>query len=184
MPPGKRARALAYLPQMRSLAWALSVRQMVALGRFAHGAPSGRLKGADATAVDAALSDCSLDALADRRMETLSGGEKARVHVARALAAQAPLLIADEPVAMLDPRHAFETLSILRRFCAAGGGVLVSLHDLNLAARFADRIVLLHGGAVLAQGAPMQVLTPAVLKQAYGIDASVQADGVLVRGPA
>lgn len=182
--PMQRARLLSYLPQTRPLAWLLKVKTIVALGRFAYGAPVGRLSGPDADAVARALAACRLESLAEREADTLSGGELARVHLARALAAESPLILADEPVAMLDPLHAFETLAILREFCARGGGALVTLHDLGLAARFADRVALLHRGGLLAQGAPAAVLTPALLAEAYGVRAHVSGATVSVEGPA
>jgi iron complex transport system ATP-binding protein len=179
-----RARRIAYLPQSRPLAWPLKVASVVALGRFAHGAPLQTLKGEDAAAVAEALAACRLEGLAHRGTDTLSGGELARVHVARALAARAPLLFADEPTAALDPLHAFETMTILQAFCARGGGALVTLHDLSLAARFADRIVLLHEGRVLAGGPPADVLTPALLAEAYGVRAAIDGGHVRIEGPA
>jgi iron complex transport system ATP-binding protein len=183
MPAAERARRLAYLPQTRTLAWPLQVEAVVALGRFAHGAPLQRPRGADAAAIARALAACRLEGLAGRRVDALSGGELARVHMARALAAEAPLLLADEPAASLDPLHAFETLSILKAFCAAGGGALVTLHDLSLALRFADRIALLHQGRLLAEGPAAEVVTPALLAQAYGVRAEITGAGVAVLGP-
>ncbi|MEL8056344.1 MAG: ABC transporter ATP-binding protein, partial [Pseudomonadota bacterium] len=102
--PIERARSIAYLPQTRPLAWPNTVRDVVSLGRFSHGAALGRLKTADAEAVDRAIEACDIKHLADRNADTLSGGELARMHCARAFAAEAPLLIADEPIAALDPR--------------------------------------------------------------------------------
>jgi iron complex transport system ATP-binding protein len=172
------------LPQVRPLAWPLSVHRVVALGRFAYGAPLRKSTGADAAAIADAIRLCRLENLADRKTDTLSGGELARVHVARALAANAPVLLADEPTAALDPLHAFETLAILKDFCARGGAALVTLHDLSLAARFADRIALLHHGRVMAQGTPLEVLTPTNLAQAYGVRAVVDGAQVRIEGPA
>jgi iron complex transport system ATP-binding protein len=184
MPAPNRARRVSYLPQNRPLAWPLKVASVVALGRFAHGAPLQKPSGQDAAAIAGALAACRLEALADRNTDTLSGGELARVHVARALAAKAPLLIADEPTAALDPLHAFETMAILKSFCARGGGALVTLHDLSLAARFADRVTLLHEGRLTADGPPAAVLTPALLAQAYGVRATLADDHVRIEGPA
>jgi iron complex transport system ATP-binding protein len=173
-----RARAVAYLPQTRPLAWPMAVRDVVALGRFAYGGPLGRSGPQDSAAVARALCDCDLEALADRPADTLSGGERARMHVARALAARTPALVADEPTAALDPRHAIAVLDILKARAAAGCAVLVILHDLALAARSCDRIVLMDMGRVVADGAPQEVLTPERLAAVYGV-AGRWRDGAL-----
>lgn len=180
--PRTRARAVAYLPQARPLAWPMSVRDVVALGRFAHGGPLGRPGADDAAATAQALADCDLTALADRAGDTLSGGERARMHVARALAARTPALVADEPTAALDPRHAIAVLDILKARAAAGGAVLVILHDLALAARCCDRIVLMDSGRVVADGAPQAVLTPQRIAQVYGVAARWRDGALSVEG--
>lgn len=169
MPAAERARKIAYLPQTRPLAWPLIVRDIVALGRYAHGGPLSVLREPDAGAVQRALKSCNLETLADRRADTLSGGELARVHLARALAAEAPLVLTDEPVAALDPLHAHTSMAVLKTFCGDGGGALVTLHDFNLAARYADRVVLLVNGRVHGDGTPAEILTPAALCAAYGV---------------
>ncbi len=179
-----RARKVAYLPQRRPLAWPSRVRDVVALGRFAHGARLGRLGAADAGAVARALSDCGLDALADRRCDTLSGGELARVHCARAFAADAPLLIADEPTAALDPRHQFRILDLIAAYVARGGGALVILHDVALAARYATRLVWMQAGRVVADGPVDETLTAARLAEVYGIRAQVTGRTVRMDGAA
>ncbi|GGD10996.1 ABC transporter ATP-binding protein [Aquisalinus flavus] len=185
--PIDRARMIAYLPQIRPLAWPATVRDVVALGRYAHGAAIGRLTGRDAEAVDGALSACDLQPLANRSTDTLSGGELARVHLARAFAAGTPLMIADEPVAALDPRHQFQTMSLLRRYVDDGSGALVILHDIALAARFADRLVWMKDGRILADGPVSETLTEARLEEVYGIHARIieSADGpaIIVRSP-
>ncbi|MGB0908698.1 MAG: ABC transporter ATP-binding protein, partial [Maricaulaceae bacterium] len=184
IPPSQRARQIAYLPQMRSLAWPNIVRDVVALGRFSHGAPLSRLKGADKDAVERAIEACDIMHLAERRADSLSGGELARVHCARAFAAQAPLLIADEPVAALDPRHQFRVMDIIRKFVDDGGGALVVLHDINLAARFADRLIWMQDGEIIADGTPKETLTSARLKEVYGIKANVTGTTVHIEGAA
>lgn len=173
-----RARALlaAYLPQRPQAIWPLSVERLVALGRYAHGAAPDRLGPRDQAAVDAALEACALTPLKARRMDEISGGEKARAHLARALAQQAPLLVLDEPTAGLDPAQALAVADVLRAEAAQGRAVLVSTHDIGLAVRTADRVVLLREGRVLAAGRG-DVLTPDALEAAYGRKARVERVG-------
>ncbi|MEM7281774.1 MAG: ABC transporter ATP-binding protein [Pseudomonadota bacterium] len=174
--PTERARHISYLPQRRPLAWPNKVRDIVALGRFAHGAALGRLSANDAKAVDEALVSCDLEHLADRAADTLSGGELARVHFARAMAGRTPLLVADEPVAALDPRHHLRIAGLLRDFVDDGGGALVVLHDVPLAVRFADRLIWMRDGTVMAEGPPDQTLTPGIMQQVYGVHARIVKD--------
>ena len=173
LPAAERARRIAYLPQARPLAWPLRVRDVVALGRFAYGASPGRLRAADAAAVGRALSACGLEALAERRCDTLSGGELSRTHVARAMAAQAPLLVADEPTASLDPLHQHQVMALIRAGVDAGGGALVVLHGGALAARFADRLLWMREGRIVADGPPEDTLTPERFAEVYGVRAVV-----------
>ncbi|MEM8981741.1 MAG: ABC transporter ATP-binding protein [Pseudomonadota bacterium] len=180
--PQERARRASYLPQRRPLAWPSPVRDVVALGRFAHGAALGRLGDTDEQAVAAALAACDLTALADRATDTLSGGELARVHFARAFAAQAPLLIADEPVAALDPRHQHRIMELVHDFVKGGGGALIVLHDVALAARFADRLVWMRGGRLIADGPPDETLTAERLADVYRVRASVDGSAVNIEG--
>ncbi len=177
-----RARRVSYLPQVRPLAWPSLVRDVVALGRFAHGAALGRLRGEDAAAVERALHACDLEQLAQRRTDTLSGGELARVHCARAFAAEAPLLIADEPVAALDPRHQFRIMSLVDAFVKRGGGALVVLHDVSLAARYAQRLIWMKEGRILADGPPAETLTAERLEMVYGVRARVAGASVAIEG--
>ena len=164
-----RARALraAYLPQRPQAIWPVSVEHLVALGRYAHGAAPDRLGAHDQAAVDEALEACELTALRKRRMDEISGGEKARAHLARALAQKAPLLVLDEPTAGLDPAQALSVAEIMRTR-ANDGAVLFSTHDVALAARVARRVLLLEQGHVIAEGPPLQALTPEALAKAYG----------------
>lgn len=178
--PAERARAVTYLPQIRDLAWPIRVRDVVALGRFAYGAAPARLAEADQIAVAHALAACDLLALADRPTDTLSGGELARVHIARALASQAPLMVADEPVASLDPRHQHQVMRLIRAFVDRGGGALVVLHDLDLAALYADRLVWMNEGRTLASGTVAETMTPHWIEAIYGIHATVTGgDGAI-----
>ena len=181
--PVERAKRISYLPQRRPLAWPNRVRDVVALGRFAHGATLGRLAPDDAEAVNGAIDACDLGELADRNTDSLSGGELARVHFARAIAAQAPLLMADEPVAALDPRHQFRIAELIRQFVTDGGGALVVLHEVALAARFADRLVWMRGGRIVAEGPPKETLDSRIMADVYGVRADVRKgeDGIDVR---
>lgn len=178
--PAVRARALSYLPQARPLAWPVRVRDVVALGRFAHGVTLGRLSPRDAEAVDTALVRCDLIPLADRATDTLSGGELARVHLARALAAQAPLIVADEPVAALDPRHQHRVMGLLRDFVRGGGGALAVLHDLALAVAYADRLVWMKDGRVVAEGSVRETMTVERIAQVYGVRARMIDGDVMI----
>ena len=180
--PMTRARQIAYLPQTRPLAWPNTVRDVVALGRFSHGAVLGRLHGADAAAVARALAACDIAELATRKVDTLSGGEAARVHCARAFAAEAPLLIADEPVAALDPRHQFRVMDLIAGFVAEGGGALVVLHDVALAARYASRLIWMKHGRIVADGPPAETLSAARLADIYGVKARVDGLRVEIEG--
>ena len=168
-----RARLIAWLPQSVPIAWPIHVRDAVALGRFAHGAAPHRLCEPDRLAIDQALSDCELVALAQRSTATLSGGELARVHIARALASQAPILLADEPVAALDPRHQLAIMRLIRASVDAGRSAIVVLHDLGLAARFADRIVGMKQGSIMVDDKPGQVMTPPMIQALFGIDVRI-----------
>ena len=183
MPPRRRARQLAYLPQNRPLAWPNPVRDVVALGRFSHGAALGRLRGADRAAVERALASCDLEDMAGRSTATLSGGELARVHCARAFAAEAPLLIADEPVAELDPYHQFRVMDLIRDFVDAGGGALVVLHDVTLAARYASRLIWMKDGRIVVDGPPARTLNAARLAEIYGVRGRVDGARVEMEGP-
>lgn len=180
--PIERARRVSYLPQIRPLAWPNTVRDVVALGRFSHGAALGRLKPQDAQAVDRAITASDLSHLADRRTDTLSGGELARVHCARAFAAEAPLMIADEPTAALDPRHQFRIMDMISAYVSQGGGALVVLHDVTLAARYASRLIWMKDGQIIADGAPANTLTSARLEEIYGVRATVQSGRILLDG--
>ena len=180
--PGQRAQRVAYLPQTRSLAWPNTVRDVVALGRFSHGAALGNLKGLDADAVDKAIVACDITHLANRKADTLSGGELARMHCARAFAAQAPLLIADEPIAALDPRHQFRVMDLISDYVADGGGALVVLHDVGLAARYASRLIWMKEGEIVADGTPSDTLSPERLRDIYSVRAQVNGLSVEIEG--
>ena len=154
-----RARAIGYLPQTPEIAWKLDVHTYVRLGRTAHRGVFGESIH-DGEAVDAALASTSMTAFGARDITTLSGGERARALIARALAGEPDWLLADEPLSGLDPVHQFDAADILRRFAMAGGGVAATLHDLPFTARVADRVVVLSGGRVIADGPPTDALSP------------------------
>ncbi|MBY0563621.1 MAG: ABC transporter ATP-binding protein [Hyphomonadaceae bacterium] len=170
----ERALRAAYLPQRPQAIWPISVEALVALGRFAHGAAPERLSPRDQAAVDAAIVACSLQPLRTQSMEKISGGEKARAHLARTLAQQASLLVLDEPDAGLDPAQSLALADILRAHAAQGGGVLITTHDVALAARAAHRIMIMKDGRVVATGTPAEAITDEALATAYGRKGTLQ----------
>lgn len=172
--PAARARHAAFLPQGREVAWPVPVRDLVALGRLPHLARGTALPAADRAAVDAVLDRLGLTAFATRPATELSGGETARVLLARALVQDTPLILADEPVAGLDPAHQIAVLRLLRGLADAGRGVLVTCHDLGLAARFCTRLAVVHQGRIVADGPPAAVLTPALLAGVFSITARIE----------
>ena len=163
----ERARRLGYLPQNGQPAWALTVRELVALGRLPHRSPFAALSSGDQAAIDAAMAQTDVTHLADRTVDTLSGGEKARAKFARVLAAETDWILADEPLANLDPPHQQDVLRLMRAAADAGKGVLVVLHQLDAAARVADDILILKQGRAVAFGPCAEVLTPAKLEAAF-----------------
>lgn len=180
MPRQAFARAVAYLPQDGAVHWDLAGRDAVMLGRLPH---LRGLRGpgpADHAAAARAMADADVAHLADRRVGSLSGGERARVLLARALAVEPRLLLADEPVSGLDPAHALDVMEVLSRRAGDGtdggegagrGAVVIVLHDLSLAMRYCHRLVLLSGGETIAEGAPRDVLTDENLAASYGVRA-------------
>lgn len=177
MPRAALARKIAYLPQGQTVHWPLSVERLVGLGRLPHLGPMSRIGEADSEAIERAMARADVLELRNRIATELSGGEQARALLARALAVEAPALIADEPLASLDPGHQIDVMELLQQEARAGGLVIAVLHDLTMAARYCDRLLLIHGGRIVADGSPSQVLTPANLKLVYGIDARVELAG-------
>lgn len=169
--PPDRARAASWLPQAREIAWPVAVETLVMLGRVPHLASGQRPGAADHAAVRSALAAMDLTGFEGRAATALSGGEQARVLIARALAQETPLILADEPIAGLDPGHQIAAMAVFTRLAAKGTSTLVSLHDLGLAARHCTRLMLMHRGRVVADGAPMTVLTPDNLREVFGITA-------------
>lgn len=175
--PKQRAKAAAFLPQTREIAWPVTVETIASLGR--PGASSD-----DRRAVEAAMVRADVADLRARRADRLSGGEQARVLLARALAQDAPLLLADEPTAGLDPARQIETMETFAALAKEEGrAVVVSLHDLGLAARWCSRVVVLDQGCIVADGAPDQALTPEVLAQTYGVRVHLEntPDGLIAQ---
>ncbi|HKY81554.1 MAG TPA: ABC transporter ATP-binding protein [Sphingobium sp.] len=173
---GAIARRIAYLPQGQTLHWPLAVERLVALGRMPHLGPLSRLTPEDEAQIDAALARADVLHLKGRVATELSGGERARVLLARALAVGAPALIADEPLAALDPGHQIDVMDLLQAEARAGSLVVTVLHDLGMAARYCDRLLLMDEGALVADGVPMAVLTEQALAQVYGITACIEPD--------
>ncbi|WP_168453306.1 ABC transporter ATP-binding protein [Sphingopyxis microcysteis] len=177
MPRSELARHIAYVPQGQTLHWPLTVERLVGLGRLPHLAPMSRISDADTAAIERAMARADVLELRDRIANELSGGERARVLFARALAVEAPALIADEPLASLDPGHQIDVMDMLRAEAAGGGLVIAVLHDLTLAARYCDRLLLIDRGRIVADGKPADVLTAERLRAVYGIDAAVETGG-------
>ena len=173
MPRADLARRIAYLPQGQTLHWPLTVERLVGLGRLPHLAPMSRIGEADAAAIERAMARADVLTLRDRIATELSGGERARVLFARALAVEAPALIADEPLASLDPGHQIDAMDLLRAEADAGRLVIAVLHDLTMAARYCDRLLLVDRGRLVADGAPLDVLSEANLRTVYGVQARI-----------
>ena len=172
LPRRDLARRIGFLPQTADVNWDVDVAALVAMGRFPHRGRWGETAD-DKAAVAAAMQATDVTALASRVVNSLSGGERGRVLLARVLAGTPEWLLADEPLASLDPAHQLDVLDCLREIAGRGAGVVVVLHDLNQAARGADAVVLMRAGRIVAQGPPDKVLTPALIAQTYGVTAHV-----------
>jgi iron complex transport system ATP-binding protein len=178
--PRDRARRIAYLEQGAASEWPIAVARLVALGRTPHLEPWERAGETDRDAIADAMARCDVTHLASRAATELSGGEAARVMLARALATGAGCLLADEPVSYLDPYHQFSIMGVIRAHADRGGLALAALHDLTLAARFCDRVLLLRNGKIAAAGPPGEILTPEILARVFSVEASlVEQDGLL-----
>ena len=172
------ARSVGAVSQSEPLPFPMTVRELVSMGRYAHLGPLESEGPRDREAVEGALERCDVTELADRLVQTLSGGELQRVRIARALAQQPRALLLDEPTASLDIRHEMGILELLRGSAECGITVLLVTHHLDLAGRYADRILLLNRGRVAAEGTPDQVLTPETVKEVYGWPVAVERDGL------
>jgi iron complex transport system ATP-binding protein len=177
-----KALRVSYLPQEREIAWPVTVERVVALGRAPHLPPFSRPGVADAASITRAMARMDILDLATRAATDLSGGEKARVLIARALAQEAPLLLADEPTSGLDPSHQIALMKVFAELARDGAGVVACLHDLGLAARWCTRLILLDQGRIVADGTPREVLSAERLRAIYNIRAFIRedADGVIV----
>lgn len=170
-----RAKTLAYLPQGHVAHWPLVARDVVAIGRAPFSSSLARLTASDREAVDQAIAAVGAESFAERPVTELSGGERARIMLARALAVGAPLLLADEPVTSLDPAHQLGVMGLLAAQAKQGRLAVAVSHDLLLAARYADRILVLAEGKTVAFGPPGQTLTEALLKDVFRVE-SIRLD--------
>ncbi|MBT8495704.1 MAG: ABC transporter ATP-binding protein [Deltaproteobacteria bacterium] len=164
------ARKLSYLPQSYRMSFPFTALEIVLMGRYAHQRGLALESQDDRQAARDAMRACEVDDLRDRRFDQLSGGEARRVLLAQALCQGAELLLLDEPTAALDPAHAISVLSVLRAAVSAGKTAVVVSHDLNLAARFADRIALIDDGALAAQGPSLEVLAKRAASEVFGVE--------------
>jgi iron complex transport system ATP-binding protein len=178
--PLARARELAFVPQESETPFEFTGRELVTMGRHPHRRRRDALRAEDIAAIARALDAVDATAFADRPVTTLSGGEQRRVAVARALATEAPLLLLDEPTSNLDLEHALQLVALLRGLCAAGRGMLVASHDLNLLAPHCDRVALLHGGKVFADARPESALSEQHVAAVFGVR-SMPATGYFPR---
>jgi iron complex transport system ATP-binding protein len=168
----ERARRFAYLPQGHVVHWPLPARDIVALGRYPHGATDpAHLTPKDAEAVTRAMRAADVTDLGERPVTELSGGERGRVALARVFAVEAPVILADEPTSSLDPRHQLDVMETLRMAADSGTLVIVVTHDLGLAARFADTVLVLSEGRLVSQGNASQALTDRVMADVFRVSA-------------
>lgn len=176
--PADRAQTIGWLEQIGHIHWPLSVHRLVSLGRFPHLSAWQKMTDEDEQIIQSALEQTDSAHLQTRDATTLSGGERARVLLARVLAAQPDLLLADEPVSSLDLGHQLQTMDVLRRFAQANNTCIVVLHDLSLAARYCDRLYLMHQGEMKASGDATAVLSNANIREVYGVDVIAGGDSI------
>lgn len=173
LPAKTRSQKLAWLAQGGTIHWPLSVERLVALGRLPHLAAWQSISPSDQAAIEQALQQTRIAHLRTRDATTLSGGERTRVLLARALAAEPIVLLADEPIAALDPGYQLQTLELLRAFSQEKRACIVVLHELSLAARYCDRLYLLDKGCVVDSGSVTKVLSVENLKTVYHIECEI-----------
>lgn len=177
MPTAEVARQMALLPQSPQAPAGLTVGELVALGRYPHQKGFGRLTDADKRIIDWALSITHLDGLSDRAIDALSGGQRQRAWIAMALAQDTGLILLDEPTTYLDMAHQLEVLELLQTLNRdEGKTIALVIHELNLAARFSDWMIALKSGAIRGAGTPDEVMTPALLREVFGLDALIEPD--------
>ena len=166
IPPNQRARTLGLLPQSLQSAWSLTVEDVVSLGRIPW-------NDSDGEAVHQAMERAEVLTFAKRKVDELSGGERARVWLARVLAGQPQVLLADEPIASLDIHYQLSVMNVLKNYAEQDHGVIVAMHDLSLAARYCDRLALMHEGRLVALGGVNEVCNEATLASVYGVEVEV-----------
>ena len=171
------AREIAYLAQNAVCSWPMQVERVVALGRLPHLDRWSQLADDDLQAIERVLKATNVAHLRARKATTLSGGEQARVMLARALAVGAPTLFADEPVSGLDPGHQIQVMELLSRHARGKRTTVAVLHDLTLASRYCSRLILMCEGRIVADGSPEAVLSAETLAAVYGIEARIGCDG-------
>ena len=179
----ERARRVSYLPQDRDVAWPITAEKLVALGRTPYLAPMSGLGPYDKAMIDLALEQADASYLRNRVVSELSGGERGRVLIARALAQETPLFLADEPAAGLDPAHQISLMDVFASLAGSGRTIVVALHEIGLAAQWCNRLLLLDHGRLVGDGEPKAVLTPEIFETVYGVRANISngADGFLVQ---
>ncbi len=179
----KRAQLLSYIAQDREISWNMRVETVVQLGRLARLPQFSGLSREDQHQITSAIEALEITHLRDKPARELSGGEQARVLIARAIAQDTPLMLADEPVAGLDPAHQLGLMQIFRELSASGRGIICTLHDLGLAARWCTRLLLLKDGCLVADGAPADILREDVIRDLYGVEVyrAQTPDGLIIQ---
>jgi iron complex transport system ATP-binding protein len=167
------ARQIAFLPQVLPVPEGVSVRQLVAYGRSPHNSLWGRLSGSDQTQVTQAMQRLELDSLADRALADLSGGQRQRAWLAMVLAQNAPVVLLDEPTTYLDISHQVELMDLMCELAAEGKTVITVLHDINQACRYAEHVAVMHGGRLVAAGAPGEVISAQLMRQVFEVQVQI-----------
>ncbi len=183
LPSRERAKILSYIAQDREISWNMRVEALVELGRFARLPRLAGLTMQDRLQVQEAMATLEITHLRDKPARQISGGEQARVLIARALVQDTPLILADEPVAGLDPAHQIGLMQTFRDLAAKGRSILCTMHDLGLAARWCSRLLLVKDGQLIADGTPEAVLQPEMIRTLYGVDVyrAQTEDGLIIQ---